>query len=159
MASRLQRPAPLLLVGVYDELPFSSCHSTYSSRGLPGKRNLQKSVADAPEPELLRSGAEHRPSRVDYTGKTGGVLERLWTTHDDVFATGAAAKAFELSLSSADEPVRRRSVEKCLEFIEFGRLFGAGVIVGFLKGGPGPDREQRRQRFQASLLEVAPRAL
>jgi len=76
-----------------------------------------------------------------------------------MFATGAAAKAFELSLSSADEPVRRRSVEKCLEFIEFGRLFGAGVIVGFLKGGPGPDREQRRQRFQASLLEVAPRAL
>jgi D-psicose/D-tagatose/L-ribulose 3-epimerase len=76
-----------------------------------------------------------------------------------MFATGATAKALQLSLSSTDEPVRRRSVEKCLEFIEFARLFGAGVIVGFLKGGPAPDREQRRQSFRASLLEVAPRAL
>lgn len=43
-----------------------------------------------------------------------------------MFATGATAKALALSLSSLDEPVRRRSVEKCREFIEFARLFGAG---------------------------------
>ena len=75
-----------------------------------------------------------------------------------MFATGATAKALELSLSSLDEPVRRRSVQKCREFIEFARLFGAGVIVGFLKGGAGPDREQRCESFRTSLLEIAPRA-
>jgi len=76
-----------------------------------------------------------------------------------MFATGATAKALELSLCSPDEPVRRRSVEKCREFIEFARLFGAGVIVGFLKGRAGPDREQRRQSFRTSLLEAASSAL
>jgi D-psicose/D-tagatose/L-ribulose 3-epimerase len=76
-----------------------------------------------------------------------------------MFATGATAKALGLSLSSPDESVRRRSVEKCLEFIEFVRRFGAGLILGFLKGGPGPEREQRRQSFRTSLLEVAPSAL
>ena len=77
----------------------------------------------------------------------------------NMFATGATAKALELSLSSPDESLRRRSVDKCLEFIEFARLFGAGVIVGFLKGGAGPDREQRRESFRTSLLEVASSAL
>ena len=76
-----------------------------------------------------------------------------------MFATGATAKALELSLSSTEEAVRKRSVQKCVEFIEFARLFGAGIIVGFLKGDPGPDREQRRQSFRQSLLEVTPRAL
>jgi sugar phosphate isomerase/epimerase len=76
-----------------------------------------------------------------------------------MFATGATAKVLDLSLSSTDESVRKRSVDKCLEFIEFARFFNAGVIAGFLKGGTGPDREQRRQSFRTSLLEVAPRAL
>lgn len=74
-----------------------------------------------------------------------------------MFATGATAKALELSLCSPDELLRRRSVDKCLEFIDFARLFGAGVIVGFLKGGAGPDREQRRESFRTSLLEISPR--
>ncbi len=76
-----------------------------------------------------------------------------------MFATGATAKALDLSLSSPDETVRRRSVDKCLEFIDFADLFGAGVIVGFLKGGASPEREQRRESFRTSLLEIAPRAL
>jgi D-psicose/D-tagatose/L-ribulose 3-epimerase len=75
-----------------------------------------------------------------------------------MFATGASAKESELSLSSPDEPRRRRSVDRCLEFIDFAGLFGAGVIVGFLKGESGPDPEQRREAFRASLHEVADRA-
>ena len=75
-----------------------------------------------------------------------------------MFATGATAKALELSLSSPDEPVRRRSVDRCLEFVDFARLFGAGVIVGFLKGGAGSDLEKRRESFRSSLLEIARRA-
>jgi sugar phosphate isomerase/epimerase len=73
--------------------------------------------------------------------------------------TGATAEALELSLSSPDESVCRRSVEKCREFVEFARPFGAGIIVGFLKRGATPDREQLREGFRQSLLEVAPRAL
>jgi sugar phosphate isomerase/epimerase len=76
-----------------------------------------------------------------------------------MFATGATAKAFGLSLSSTDEKVRQVSVRRCVEFIEFARLFDAGVIVGFLKGGPGPDPEDRHRSFEASLQEVASRAL
>jgi sugar phosphate isomerase/epimerase len=76
-----------------------------------------------------------------------------------MFATGATAKTLQLSLSSTDEKVRRRSAERCVEFIEFARLFGAGVIVGFLKGGPGADRDARRKSFRTSLEEINPKSL
>jgi sugar phosphate isomerase/epimerase len=74
------------------------------------------------------------------------------------FATGAAAKALDLSLSAEDEQVHQRSVEACLEFIDFAGLFKAGVIVGFMKGSAGPDQEFARGRFQKALIQIAPKA-
>ena len=75
-----------------------------------------------------------------------------------MFASGAAAKASGLSLSSADEDLRARSIAGCEKFIEFVGQFDAGVIVGFLKGGPAQDREKARRAFQESLRAIAPRA-
>jgi len=76
-----------------------------------------------------------------------------------MFASGAAAKASGLSLSSEDADLRARSVAGCVKFIEFAGQFDAGVIIGFLKGGPAQDREKARRVFQESLRTIAPRAL
>ena len=76
-----------------------------------------------------------------------------------MFASGAAAKASGLSLSSEDADLRARSAAGCVKFIEFAGQFDAGVIVGFLKGGPAQDREKARRVFQESLRTIAPRAL
>ena len=62
------------------------------------------------------------------------------------------------SLSAADGHTRRRSVERALEFIDFAARLEAGVIVGFLKGGPAPDRAKARECFADSLDRLAPRA-
>jgi D-psicose/D-tagatose/L-ribulose 3-epimerase len=78
-----------------------------------------------------------------------------------MFATGFTAKSEKLSLSSADEHVRLRSVKRCLDFIDFAARLDAGVIVGFLKGGPAPsatERETARLCFADSLARIAPRA-
>ena len=70
------------------------------------------------------------------------------------YASGAAAKAGNLSLSHENETERRKAVRACEGFLEFASHFGAGVIVGFLKGGPGAKAEP----FIASLKELAPTA-
>jgi len=75
-----------------------------------------------------------------------------------MFASGAAAKALGLSLSTEDPELRDRSIAGCLKFIEFAGQFDAGVIVGFLKGGPAQDREKAGKAFQESLRTIAPRA-
>jgi D-psicose/D-tagatose/L-ribulose 3-epimerase len=78
-----------------------------------------------------------------------------------MFATGFSAKRQGLSLSSPDEGVRLRSVERTRAFIDFASSLDAGVIVGFLKGGPAADSEAReaaRTAFVASLAAIAPRA-
>lgn len=75
-----------------------------------------------------------------------------------MFASGAATKALGLSLSSDDVDLRDRSIAGCVKFIEFAGRFDAGVIVGFLKGGPAQDREKARRAFQESLRVIAPRA-
>jgi D-psicose/D-tagatose/L-ribulose 3-epimerase len=75
-----------------------------------------------------------------------------------MFATGYTARNEGLSLSSGDEKIRLRSVERSLAFIDFAARLKAGLIVGFLKGGPDPDREEARRRFADSLARLAPRA-
>lgn len=70
------------------------------------------------------------------------------------FASGATAKAFNLSLSHADETLRRLSVGRCRQFLEFAGAMGGSVIVGFMKGGPGATREP----LLRSLRELAPMA-
>jgi len=76
-----------------------------------------------------------------------------------MLATGATAKKRGLSLSSEDEQVRRRSVSECRSFIDFAARFRAGVIMGYLKGGPAADPHQARRSIEESLREVVPRAI
>ncbi len=68
------------------------------------------------------------------------------------FASGATAKAFNLALSHTDETLRRLSVNRCRRFLEFAGEMGAGVIVGFMKGGPAATREP----LLRSLSELTP---
>jgi sugar phosphate isomerase/epimerase len=78
------------------------------------------------------------------------------------FATGATAKAEGLSLSADEDARREQAVRRCLDMVEFAANFppgaGTGIIVGFLKGPAGPDREGARRRLSASLASIMPRA-
>jgi D-psicose/D-tagatose/L-ribulose 3-epimerase len=78
-----------------------------------------------------------------------------------MFASGATAKAEGLSLSHEDGDVRATSVQRCKEFLDFAAEFGAGVIVGFLKGGVSQDRDAARDRFREAVgrVEVHARAM
>ncbi len=75
-----------------------------------------------------------------------------------MFATGATAKAEGLSLSDSDEGGRGRAVARCLQFIDFAARFQAGIIIGFLKGGPGQEPKEAAARLAASLAWIAPEA-
>jgi 5-keto-L-gluconate epimerase len=96
------------------------------------------------------------PDKLD-PDKLGGFLAgfNLRLTY---FASGLTAKTFGLSLSSTEEEVRTsssRMVEKIIgKMAESGA--GVGIIIGFFKGGPGPDPEPRRQAFRKSLEEIVP---
>lgn len=71
-----------------------------------------------------------------------------------MFASGATAKAEGRSLSDDDEAGRVDSIRRCKELVDYAAEFGAGVIVGFLKGGVSPDREGARQRFRDSISRL-----
>ena len=75
-----------------------------------------------------------------------------------MLATGLTAHRLDLSLSSSDEQVRSRSVTVCRELLDWVENRTTGVIIGFLKGGQSPDRDEARRRFARSLSEVVPRA-
>ena len=75
-----------------------------------------------------------------------------------MLATGATAKAEGLSLSDGDEDGRSRAVARCLQFIDFAARLRAGIIIGFLKGGPGQEPEGAAPRLAASLARIAPEA-
>lgn len=75
-----------------------------------------------------------------------------------MFATGLTAKQAGLSLSHPTESVRRESVERCRQILDWVAGSEAGVIVGFLKGGVAQDGEEARKRFARSLAEIIPRA-
>lgn len=75
-----------------------------------------------------------------------------------MLASGLTAKRLGLSLSHDSESIRRRSVEKCREMIDWVCGSGAGIILGFLKGGVAPDARGARERFAQSLAEILRRA-
>lgn len=81
-----------------------------------------------------------------------------------MLATGVTAKGLQLSLSHADEDMRKRSVEKCRQMIEWAASTQGvastktGVILGFMKGGVAPDAVEARARFARSLSEIIPHA-
>ncbi len=75
-----------------------------------------------------------------------------------MFASGLTAKTFGLSLSHRDGEVRKKTIAKSREFIDFARIMDVGIIVGFLQGEPATDTEESRKRFQESLDKIAPYA-
>jgi 5-keto-L-gluconate epimerase len=74
------------------------------------------------------------------------------------FASGLTAKTLSLSLSSAEEPTRERSVAACRMMVAALAGTGVGIIFGFMKGAAVADREGARSRFSRSLAELAPEA-
>ncbi len=74
------------------------------------------------------------------------------------FASGLTAKTLGLSLSSADEAVRRNSVDFCRSIFQWLTGSEAGVIIGFLKGPAVTDITLAATQFSRSLKELAPEA-
>jgi sugar phosphate isomerase/epimerase len=75
-----------------------------------------------------------------------------------MFATGATAISEGLSLSAQDKQVRLNSVRRCIDFLDLAAQYGAGIIVGFLKGGVSPEPERARDLFRDSLARIEPHA-
>jgi len=73
-----------------------------------------------------------------------------------MFASGGTANAEGLSLSHLDENTRSLSAERCIALLDFASELDAGIIVGFLKGGVGPDGERARAQFRKSIGDIAP---
>ncbi len=96
------------------------------------------------------------PERVDAQDLEGFLSECGLTL--SMFATGLTAKTEGLSLSNEDDALRLRSIQRCIEFIEFAAQFGAGIIVGFLKGKPATDVAKARALMTESLKAIAPAA-
>ncbi|WP_154660154.1 sugar phosphate isomerase/epimerase family protein, partial [Enterocloster asparagiformis] len=71
-----------------------------------------------------------------------------------MIASGAFANRNGLSLSSPDQGVRARSVQALGGMLDCAAGFGAGVICGFIKGGPSGDKAVASQQLRASLEEL-----
>ena len=97
------------------------------------------------------------PDRTDpaelrkYLGKFG--------LHMTMFASGALAKKHNLSLSHTDRDLRLKAVKTCRNIIEYAAEFKAGVILGFMKGAAGGDREKAKKNFQESIGALSQDAL
>ena len=74
----------------------------------------------------------------------------------NMLATGVYAKTHGLSLSSGIPEERMRAVNGCKRNIDYAASMGCGIIIGFLKGGPGSDREVSERLFLESMLELKP---
>ncbi len=74
------------------------------------------------------------------------------------YATGGDANTHGLSISSTDDDLRRRSIDRCRRYVEVASRFNASIILGFMKGGPGGDTDERRRLLVDSLKEIAPKA-
>jgi D-psicose/D-tagatose/L-ribulose 3-epimerase len=74
------------------------------------------------------------------------------------FASGLTAKARALSLSSADAETRLRSIDACRQVARALGGTGIGIIIGFLKGAVGADRDGARKRFAQSIADLVPDA-
>lgn len=96
------------------------------------------------------------PDRVDLSDVRAFLRE--FNLELTMFASGLTAKTHQLSLSSADPEVRARSVKTCRELIDFVAGTGAGIIIGFLKGTAGQEREKAKDQFLASLSQISPPA-
>jgi len=76
-----------------------------------------------------------------------------------MFASGALAKKYNLSLSHENRGIRLEAVKVCREIIEYAAKLGAGVILGFIKGSVNCEREKAKNLFKESIYELAEDAL
>lgn len=128
---------------------------------LPDKYRADRAFADllTSLQELGFTGVElniREPEKTDPDAL--GVFLGTYGLRMTMFATGLTARARGLSLSSEDEALRCRSVEECRGFIDFAARMKAGVIIGFLKGKPGRNKEAATGRMARSLQELGGRA-
>jgi len=70
-------------------------------------------------------------------------------------ATGVYAKQNGLSLSAADEDVRKKTVEEIIKILPFARACNAGIIFGYIKGGPNENKEIATAQMGKSLAELS----
>lgn len=71
-----------------------------------------------------------------------------------MYASGLTAKTFDLSLSSEDETNRGLAVEKARQMISLIAGTGAGIILGYMKGGPGFEKGPAAAQLKKSLAEL-----
>ena len=69
-------------------------------------------------------------------------------------ATGGFANANGLSLSAADELVRTKSVKALEKMASIAGKCHAGVICGFIKGGPNQDKSTASAQLKKSLRDL-----
>jgi sugar phosphate isomerase/epimerase len=75
-----------------------------------------------------------------------------------MIATGGTAVAEGVSLTHADAANRERAFALLEAFVEMGRVFGAGVIIGYLKGPASKDKERARTLFREAMQRIESRA-
>ena len=88
---------------------------------------------------------------------TPNELKKVLKKHDlalTYIATGAFAKERGYSLSTSDAEIRAASVNGVLENAAFAKEMGAGVILGFFKGGPSADSSDPELYLEKSLREI-----
>lgn len=68
--------------------------------------------------------------------------------------TGQAFLTDKLSLSSLDEEVRKKAVERLKEHIDFARYVGGYVIIGLIRGFFGKERKKAYEKLVESVKEV-----
>jgi sugar phosphate isomerase/epimerase len=72
--------------------------------------------------------------------------------------TGQAYLKDGLSLSSPDEGIRARAIERVGNHLEFAVRLGAPIIIGLLRGRIEQGKGETDQRFIASLRQIVPAA-
>lgn len=88
-----------------------------------------------------------------YSAELKAVLE-LFGLRLTMIASGAYANRKGLSLSSSDQGIRKKSVDELGAMLDCAAGFGAGVICGFIKGGPLGDKAEAGRQLRLSLEEL-----
>lgn len=69
-------------------------------------------------------------------------------------ATGAMAVEQGLSLSNSERKERERAQQGMARLMEYAAFFQADLIVGYIKGGPGPNKEEAEKRLADSMAAL-----
>jgi len=69
-------------------------------------------------------------------------------------ATGGMANSRGLSLSHEDAAQRLRAQDGLKELMEYAAIFDAELILGFIKGAAGSDKQESQKRLTESLAQV-----